>query len=218
MIGFLVKYRMKRDTFQLGVTAVKNVHMAILSTRNLDDKMREMEQLWEHFISGRPPLEKETLRNSILYSWKRCQEFGVNPKQTRTTISLSGSELPKLLQNWQLYNAARPILEELSYQIKETGYLITLCDKNGRILYLDGDRRVLRQGELMNFVPGADWSEQAAGTNAIGTSIATKSPVQIFSAEHFCQGCHPWTCSSAPIIDPLTDETLGVLNVTGLWH
>jgi len=41
--------------------------------------------------------------------------------------------------------------------------------------------------------------------------------VQIFTAEHFCEGIHDWVCSSSPVGDPLTKEVLGVINVTGPW-
>ena len=36
----------------------------------------------------------------------------------------------------------------------------------------------------MHFVPGADWSEESAGTNAPGTALALGRPVQIFGPEH----------------------------------
>ncbi|WKB34797.1 sigma 54-interacting transcriptional regulator [Terrilactibacillus sp. S3-3] len=98
-----------------------------------------------------------------------------------------------------------------------TGHLITLSDQNGRIIYLKGDSPTIRRAEKMNFAAGMDWSERAAGTNAIGTSIITKSPIQIFSAEHFCHGCHPWSCSSAPISHPVTQEIIGTIDFTGIW-
>ena len=58
-------------------------------------------------------------------------------------------------------------------------------------------------GNSVNANNGAQWSERWAGTNAIGTSIILKQPVQIFSSEHFSHSCHEWVCSSAPILDPL---------------
>ena len=63
-------------------------------------------------------------------------------------------------------------------------------------------------------IMGAQWSERWAGTNAIGTSIILKQPIQIFSSEHFSHSCHEWVCSSAPILDPLTSELLGIINLS----
>lgn len=195
---------------------MNQLSMAILSTRKLESKMKALTDAWENFISGNS--SEQDMRSVILGSWKRCQEFGVNPKQQQTTLSLSDTELTDLLKTSTLYQTAKPIMDKLTEQLIDTGYLITLTDSQGRIIYLRGERRVLSEGEKMNFVQGADWSEHAAGTNAIGTSIVTKKPVQIFSAEHFCQGCHQWICSSAPILDPLTGQVIGVLDLTGLWY
>jgi sigma-54 dependent transcriptional regulator, acetoin dehydrogenase operon transcriptional activator AcoR len=75
--------------------------------------------------------------------------------------------------------------------------------------------RVARNiGDSVNANNGAQWSERWAGTNAIGTSIILKQPIQIFSSEHFSYSCHEWVCSSAPILDPLTNELLGVINLS----
>ena len=41
-----------------------------------------------------------------------------------------------------------------------------------------------------------------------------KQPIQIFSSEHFSHSCHEWVCSSAPILDPLTSELLGIINLS----
>ncbi|MDQ0340543.1 transcriptional regulator of acetoin/glycerol metabolism [Caldalkalibacillus uzonensis] len=200
---------------------MKNPNIAIYSTRELAQKNTELQYAWEHFVKGNPPPGgnpfTEKLREIILQSWQRCQALRVDPGQKETKLALTDKELTELLQNSQLYRIAKPIIDDLSFHLSGTGYIVTLCDQNGRIIYLKGERRILNEAEKMNFVPGADWSEQAAGTNAIGTSIVTKQPTQIFSAEHFCQGCHPWTCSSAPILHPFTNEVLGALDLTGLW-
>ena len=46
---------------------------------------------------------------------------------------------------------------------------------------------------------GAQCGEQAVGTNAMGTALAVDHPVQIFSAEHFAEPVHEWTCAAAPL-------------------
>ncbi len=191
--------------------------MAIVSTKDLHMKTKELENLWGEYVSGKN-VKATKLRNLIYDSWQRCLHHGVDPNQKQTEIVISDSQLKERIQQSQLIQAAKPILDQLSIQTNATSYLLTLCDKDGSILYLNGDKQVLREGEKMNFVQGADWSEKTAGTNAIGTSIVSRMPVQVFSAEHFCEGCHPWTCSSAPIIDPITKEVLGALDLTGIWH
>lgn len=158
------------------------------------------------------------VRKDVLDSWKRCQNKGVNPRQLQTKPALSNYQLNNLLEESELYHVAKPIIDDLFQKMDGTSYLITLNDEKGRMIYLKGESHIKRLAEKMNFFPGMDWSEHAAGTNAIGTSIITKSPIQILSAEHFCQGCHPWTCSSAPIFHPLTKKVIGAIDITGPWY
>ncbi|MDX6699927.1 MAG: hypothetical protein QOF26_153, partial [Baekduia sp.] len=56
----------------------------------------------------------------------------------------------------------------------------------------------------------------AAGTNGIGTALAARHAVQVFAAEHFNEGLHPWTCAAAPVHDPDTGRLLGIVAVAGL--
>src|SRR5690625_2080601 len=88
----------------------------------------------------------------------------------------------------------------------------------GRLLWVEGDRHLRGRAESMSFVEGARWSESDVGTNAPGTALAVDSPVQIFAAEHFAAVVHPWSCSAAPVHEPITGELLGVIDVTGGDH
>ncbi len=197
---------------------MRNPFISIFSTKNLPEKTKELLTFWEFFVSNKQnEIVPRKIRTNILASWKRCQETGINPQQLQAKPALNHSELSGVLMESELYYTARPIMDDLFYKMKGTGYLAALSDQNGRLIYLKGDSDIISEAEKMNFAAGMDWSEQAAGTNAIGTSIVTKNPIQIFSAEHFCQGCHPWTCSSAPITHPFTKEIIGAVDFTGLW-
>ncbi|WP_379971290.1 sigma-54-dependent Fis family transcriptional regulator [Ectobacillus sp. sgz5001026] len=198
---------------------MKNPYISIFSTYDLPSKAQELGAMWELFVTklGEDAIV-EKVRTNIFHSWKRCQETGVNPSQLQTKLALSDYELNLLLKKSELYQIARPIIDDLFHKMTGTGYMISLSDQNGRIIYLKGDSTTTREAEKMNFASGMDWSEHTAGTNAIGTSIVTKKPIQIFSAEHYCQGCHQWTCSSAPITHPFTKEIIGAIDFTGLWN
>ncbi len=197
---------------------MSNPYISIFSTKNLPDKNKEFELLWERFVTKDLPGDTPTLlRKNIIESWQRCQENGVDPNQIHTKHALPDNDLNQLIKESELYQIAKPIIDNLFDKMKGTGYLITLSNDAGWIIYLNGEKSLLREAEKMNFAIGMDWSESGAGTNAIGTSIITKSPIQIFSAEHYCQGCHPWTCSSAPITHPISKEVIGAIDFTGLW-
>ena len=69
----------------------------------------------------------------------------------------------------------------------------------------------------MNFVEGARYSEAAAGTNGIGTVLAADHALQVFASEHFNQRHHGWTCSGAPVHDPVSGRALGVVDLSSPW-
>jgi transcriptional regulator of acetoin/glycerol metabolism len=198
---------------------LKNPFLSIFSTRDLDRKVSELKHEWESFMmnSSNHAQLPTTIRSEILHSWSRCQLFGINPEQKQARTALTTLELKKLLSDSDLYIAAKPIIDNIYHQLIGTGYLITLNDENGKMIYLKGEPEIMRKVEKMNFFPGMDWSEKAAGTNAIGTSIVSKKPIQVFSAEHFCEGFHPMTCSSSPIYHPYTKNVIGAIDFTGLW-
>jgi len=86
---------------------------------------------------------------------------------------------------------------------------------DGRVLWRDGSSRVRRKADGLGFVEGARWDEDTVGTNAIGTAIVARRPVQVYSAEHFVRTHHPWTCAAAPLHDPRNGRLLGVIDVSG---
>ena len=109
-----------------------------------------------------------------------------------------------------------PVIRRLLVEsAADAGLLVAVSDAVGQLLWVEGSPSMRSRAEAMHFVPGADWSEISAGTNAPGTSLALDRPVQIFGAEHLARQVAPWSCSAAPIHDPDTGAVLGVLDLTG---
>ncbi|BDH59624.1 transcriptional regulator [Tsukamurella sp. PLM1] len=95
------------------------------------------------------------------------------------------------------------------------GAMVAVADRDGTLLWVEGDGAAVRRAAAMNFAPGADWSEASAGTNAPGTALALDTEVQIAGSEHFARVAHRWNCTAVPIHDPVTRAAIGVLDVTG---
>ncbi|SHI23976.1 sigma-54-dependent Fis family transcriptional regulator [Desulfosporosinus lacus] len=185
------------------------------SPRGLIKHRKLLEENRCRFLDHSPGLQP--IQPIVYDSWIRCRQFGIDPRRHQTEDPPNGADLENIIGCSILHKYSTATLNELLIQAEKTKYLMTLCDANGRIIYLGGDRQVKKQAEKMNFVLGSCWSEEAIGTNAIGTSLKTGYPVQIFSAEHFCEGIHDWVCSSSPVRDPVTKEVLGVIDITGCW-
>jgi transcriptional regulator of acetoin/glycerol metabolism len=172
---------------------------------------------WKTFIEKEIGL-KEILRPEIFSSWERAKKFGVDPFQLQINELIHETDLNMVQEkNDKLLNFARPDMKYLAQSMEGSETIITVSDNNGLILDMYGDPTILKEAEKIHFMPGAVWNEETAGTNAIGTVIKNKAPIQILFTEHFCSGWHDWICAAAPIFNPLTGELLGVLDVSGKW-
>ena len=179
------------------------------------ERIRQVGRAHERFLSGDVAVPQ--IRSVVAESWRRSAGSLRNPDGT-APIDLGDGELEE-------YRAAHPlarvlpIFRDLLGGLAEDGdHLIAVCDAYGRLLWVEGMPSMLRGAERMNFVPGARWDEQHAGTNAPGTAIAVDHSLQIFATEHFSRSVQRWTCSAAPIHDPASGRLLGAIDVTGGDH
>ena len=178
----------------------------------------ELKSIWEEFIRDRV-LPKEKIRPIIYESWKRCENYGVNPKQVEVLDIISLQRLEqKQKKNEELISIAKPVMERIYKFVTGSGFIVSIADKDGYILDIIGDVDIAESAMRGKFVVGANWSEKSAGTNAIGTALAIKEPLQVFASEHYCVCSHKWTCSGAPIINPSNQEVLGILSMTGRYE
>ena len=179
------------------------------------ERIRQVGRAHERFLSGDVAMPQ--IRSVVAESWKRSADALPSPDGT-APIDLGDAELEE-------YRAAHPlarvlpIFRDLLGGLAEDGdHLMAVCDAYGRLLWVEGGPSMLRGAERMNFVPGARWDEEHAGTNAPGTAIAVDHSLQIFATEHFSRGVQRWTCAAAPIHDPGTGRLLGAIDVTGGDH
>ncbi|MEU1973197.1 GAF domain-containing protein [Microbacterium sp. NPDC019599] len=175
-----------------------------------------IERAHEELVAGNvADVRLDDVRPLVRESWRR------------SLASLVGAEaLPPLdLPSAQLeeYRRAHPLAGVIDMirgllvpgDLDDSGVVIAVGDAAGRLLWVEGDRRIQALTGDMGFVPGANWSEDAVGTAAPGTSIALDRSVQIRGAEHFNRLVQPWSCTAAPVHDPETRRILGVIDVTG---
>jgi hypothetical protein len=112
-----------------------------------------------------------------------------------------------------------PVIRRLLVADAEVDQMIVaVTDAAGRMLWVEGDSRLRDRASGMHFVEGARWGEDVAGTNAPGTALALDHAVQIYGSEHYRRPVQPWSCSAAPVHDPVTGAVLGAIDVTGGDH
>lgn len=181
-----------------------------------DEKDGYLKMVWEEMIYKKN-FEKSRMRSLISDSWQRCMDAGVDFEKQKAEIVVNRADLIMESRNEQeLIEVTREVLTaHFSNWIIDKDFIMALTNNKGIILLVEGKGNLLYRSQRNNFVIGADWSEYSAGTNAIGTSIAISKPIQVFSWEHYCQGWQDWTCSAAPIRDPLSGQILGILDISG---
>lgn len=175
--------------------------------------MTALEQAWSRYVQS-DVIEIQRVRPEVANSWQRCRNYKVNPYGSGE-LSVNSLELrERLHQNHHLVKIARSAMENLYSFVRGSGFEIVLSDPHAYLLEVIGDREILSRARKVQLCPGGNWHESVKGTNAIGTAIMEKQPVQILAWEHFCRPNHFLTCSAAPIFDP-EGEMLGVLNISG---
>ncbi|MCC5909748.1 MAG: sigma-54-dependent Fis family transcriptional regulator [Clostridiaceae bacterium] len=174
-----------------------------------------MKQAWNKFLlSGK--VEEGCVRKVIAESWTRCRDHGVKYLDGYYENLLSREETERFIEERkQLIDIARPIMKTLFKCVEGSSFIVVLTNEKSVILEIMGDSDVLERTKTINFLPGASWSEECVGTNAIGTTLVINHPIQISGAEHYCSKHHFWTCSAAPIRDSL-GNVIGCLDMSCL--
>jgi GAF domain len=158
------------------------------------------------------------VRDVIADSWERCTQTGVDPGDPGAPLVIDPDDARGRWQEHPLSRATEILRTVLGGLLYDARHIVVVSDADGCLLWADGHPEVLRASEGIRFCPGHAWSESAAGTNAVGTALAADHAVQVFSAEHYRSEVHGWQCSGAPVHDPETGKTLGVVDVTGSYQ
>ncbi len=174
---------------------------------------RSLVRIHDAVLSGTTP--PQSPRAVVARSWQRTLGFGIDPDGRNGRDPLPPSEVETRRRESRLSLVIDEIRELLLTAADASSYLVVVTDADGIVLWRSGSPRVRRQADALGFAEGALWTEEAVGTNAIGTALAESAPVQLFSAEHFENAQVPWYCSASPIHDPIDGSLLGIVDVSG---
>lgn len=174
---------------------------------------RLLNRVRETVLSGGTP--DIAPRAVIGASWRRMQAHGLNPAGAPEVAPLADMELERR----RVESGLLPLIPGLRSQLlpvaEAAGELLVVTDADGRVLWREGGRQVLRYADHLGFVGGSAWTEGNVGTNAIGTCLVEQTAVHIHAAEHYAESHTAWTCAAAPLHDPLTGRVLGAVDLSG---
>jgi len=151
----------------------------------------------------------------ISRSWQRCRQAGLTPELNRFDGPHYGNGQLRAAADRRgtLLAQARPVMEYIYGQIKDSGCVMLLSDENGYLLESAGDTDFCNRAAQVALKPGACWAEDARGTNAVGTALIEGRPVVVNGAEHYLRLNSFLACAAAPLVEP-SGKLLGVIDIS----
>src|SRR6478609_8761854 len=186
-------------------------------------RARQLQRSWERLLADGalgpelPPGATVGLRPTIVESWRRSLATGLDPIDLLAPIEADESEVLERWFDHPLGSLTHALTEQLRKLADESRGMVVLTDASGLVLHRVGDEWLKEHAAEMNLVEGARYSEAADGTNGIGTALAADQAFQVFAFEHFNERHHEWICSGAPVHDPVSGRTIGLIDLSALW-
>jgi hypothetical protein len=156
-----------------------------------------------------------TVRRLVSESWERSLAAAIDPATPLPPLRFDPAESRARLDAHPLHKVMPLLRANLVSIAEEAKHVVVVTDGEGTVLWRDGASQVLGPADRVGLVEGSNWSEEAIGTNAMGTGLALGRPVQIHSTEHLVRAVHAWTCVAAPVMDPDTGRIIGAIDITG---
>lgn len=161
---------------------------------------------WETFCTDGTPAAG--VSDAISASWQRSREYGVVPDADAAPWAGRSSPLAEPLRK-----AGMPAIRDLAAELDGSRSVVVMTDATGMVVGRAGERTITRRTDAGHMVPGAGWSERAAGTNAISLALVLEKAVVVQASEHWCEPLHDFACTAVPITDPATRRTAGVITL-----
>jgi hypothetical protein len=199
-----------------------NPWLALPQGRPGPEHVRRLRAAHERLVTGAQVADDavpdDAVRDVVRASWRRSLGSGVDPDGCAPPVELLDDDLIAYREAHPLATVMPVIRRLLVEDAEDDKMIVAVTDAGGRMLWVEGDPRLRSRAAGMHFVEGARWAEDVVGTNAPGTALAVDHAVQIYGSEHFRRPVQPWSCSAAPVHDPVTGLLLGAIDVTGGDH
>ena len=150
-------------------------------------------------------------------SWRRCLvDYHVDPRsRTAPNVVTPGELRVSKEPTADVIAQAREEIDRLYAIVRQQGYVVLLCNKDGVAIHHRGDENRAEDFKNWGIWLGGVWAEQIEGTNGIGTCITEQRPVLVHCGQHYRSRHSKLTCAGAPIFNAL-GKLSGVLDVSAV--
>lgn len=161
--------------------------------------------------------ENDPRTEEVLDSWRRSVAVHrLDPAALHGPDFVSDHELTRAREPLdQLLRVAQAELDQLYELVRRAGYCVLLGDAGGTVVDLRQDGVDESVQRIVGSFLGSIWSENAQGTNGIGTCLAEGRAVTVHRDQHFRVYNKTLSCSAVPIHDA-HGALVAVLDVTSL--
>ncbi|MHA6792120.1 sigma-54-dependent Fis family transcriptional regulator [Pseudonocardia bannensis] len=160
---------------------------------------------WEQFHAGEEPRD---VRGEVLTSWRRSRFSGVDPEYVEPPYIETDLDS-------HFVRVAVPILTGMAGLLAGGDTCLALSDARGSVVWRWVSEPALRAAlDELRVDTGYCFDEELVGTNGLGTALETGDIAVIRGSEHFVHRFHDVTCVAAPVRHPVTQRTVGAVNVT----
>jgi transcriptional regulator of acetoin/glycerol metabolism len=168
---------------------------------------------WERFHAGREPTT--AAEGALFLRWSRARGLGAAPDGPGPEERLvRGAELAVRAEPLApLVHEGVTLLDRATGAAADRDFCLLLADATGVVTWSAGGGAFADEARRLRLIPGATWSEEARGTNAIGTALTEGRPTAVVGAAHFGRRFHDLVCYAAPVHDP-DGRVVAVLDAT----
>jgi len=142
-------------------------------------------------------------KSALVASWRRSANLHhLDPATRKGPVRLTQGELNEARRRIEpMLSAAQASLDRLYQAVGGVGCCVLMADRDGIPIDRRGavsDDKTFQQWGLWT---GTVWSEQAEGTNGIGTCLVEQRTLTIHADQHFFDRNTLLSCTTAPIYD-----------------
>ncbi len=139
--------------------------------------------------------------------WGRALALGVRADSEAYPAGTNGSDLAHRRDRLaDVLREERAMLDPIAARLAQPAFVAIVADPDGVILASRGGGDFTDPAARVRLVEGARWSEDARGTNAIGTAIVEKRAIAVIGEAHYeARKYKGLFCYATPVCDPYGD-------------